>query len=85
MSAVQVRRGQWSDYNRAIAARKKAGVTIGYLKVMSVDKTTDPWSLITAPAAGVGPFFVCGTNEKLTHSQGPDDRHPNLHSRGGVE
>jgi hypothetical protein len=69
MSAVQVRRGQWSDYNRAIAGRKKAGATIGYLKVMSIDKTTDPWSLITAPAAAVGPFFICGTNEKLTHSQ----------------
>ena len=69
MSAIQVRRGQWSDYNRAIAARKKAGATIGYLKLMSVDTTTDPYSLITAPAAAIGPFFVCGTNEKITHSQ----------------
>ena len=68
MSATQAKRGPWSDYIRALPGRKKAGATIGYLKLMTVDTSTDPYSLITAPAAGIGPFFVCGTKKELTHT-----------------
>jgi hypothetical protein len=66
--AIQARSGQWQDYQRQLPARKKAGATIGYLKLMSVDTTTDPYSLITAPAAAIGPFFVCGTKKEITHT-----------------
>lgn len=68
MSATQAKRGPFSDYIRAFPGRKKTGATIGYLKLMSVDTSTDPFTLITAPAAAIGPFYVCGTKKEITHT-----------------